>query len=481
MYGEGIEPGRLGDSRAGSAALREGGVMFFDYQARWLGDGSRFKIGLWARQTGKDYTCAAEAVHDSMNHPKTLWVMVAAGERQARESLAKAREFAERLDLRVESYEEEPVSRGRNARLKAAEILWSNGSRLLALPGKPETVRGYSANVVLTEFAFHEDPEGIWRAVYPSISNPLRGGVKKLRIITTPNGRGNFFHHLWENSEFSKHRLNIHEAVRAGLPLDPEELRRNLNDPEAWAQEYECEFMDNSSILLPYEVIEGCESGEAGEAATVEGLSRRRGPFFAGIDFGRKQDLTVCWLLERVPWASIEDGAPPPAAGPASAGPWRWVTREVLALRGLSTPEQLTALIPKVARAERICLDYTGAGVGLGDALVKQFREFKPGKHLLGKVELCHFTSALKMELFPRLRSAFEHREVLIPRSRDIREDLHGVHRIISRDGGVSYRASRNADGHSDRATALALALRATTLQGGSSGVTIIPARRRYR
>lgn len=25
------------------------------YQLAWLGDGSRFKLGLWARQTGKDY------------------------------------------------------------------------------------------------------------------------------------------------------------------------------------------------------------------------------------------------------------------------------------------------------------------------------------------------------------------------------------------------------------------------------------------
>ena len=68
---------------------------FLKYQTHWLKDQRRFKLGLWARQTGKDYTCAAEAVFDSLLNPKTHWLMLACGERQARESLEKAREWAE--------------------------------------------------------------------------------------------------------------------------------------------------------------------------------------------------------------------------------------------------------------------------------------------------------------------------------------------------------------------------------------------------
>ena len=48
-----------------------------------------------------------------------------------------------------------------------------------------------------------------------------------------------------------------------------------------------------------------------------------------------------------------------------------------------------------------------------------------------------------------------------IPKSAEIREDLHAVHRVVSSTGQISFRASRSADGHSDRATALALAVRA--------------------
>ena len=78
-------------------------------------------------------------------------------------------------------------------------------------------------------------------------------------------------------------------------------------------------------------------------------------------------------------------------------------------------------------------------------------------------MELCQFTAALKGELFPRLRTAFEKQELRIPISRAIREDLHGIQRAVSQSGAITYRAAYSPDGHSDRCTALALALRAAS------------------
>jgi len=42
-----------------------------------------------------------------------------------------------------------------------AEMRWPNGSRLQAIPANPATVRGYSANLFLDEFAFLENPDAI--------------------------------------------------------------------------------------------------------------------------------------------------------------------------------------------------------------------------------------------------------------------------------------------------------------------------------
>jgi phage FluMu gp28-like protein len=426
---------------------------FFDYQLAWLADDSRFKIGLWSRQSGKDFCAAAEAVFDALTHPGSTWIVLAAGERQALESIAKAKDWARTMDLIIDAYCEERGSAwkgGAGALLKSAEIVWANGSRFIALPAKPETVRGYSANLILTEFAFHDDPEGIWRAIYPSISNSLKGGEKKLRIISTPNGIGNKFAELWHGAEgYSRHFTDIYAAVRSGLQLDIEQLKRGLNDPEAWAQEYECQFQDGHSVLLPYDLIESCEAEEATENIGLDelaALTRASGQeLFIGVDFGRKHHLTVAWILQR-------RGA-------------EYITREVLALRNLSTPEQVNLLAPRIRLASRVAMDFTGGGIGLGDYLVQEFGEWNPDGKSQGKIELCQFTTKLKGMLFPRLRTALEKREVRIPRSREIREDLHAIQRIHSMDGQINYRSIQSGDGHSDRGTALALALRAAQEQ----------------
>lgn len=424
--------------------------MLLPYQRRWVNDAARFKIGLMARQTGKSWINGLEAVRDCLER-KTTWVCLSAGERQALEWMLKAREHAEAFQVALAGYEEDRGGKGNEALLKAAEIRWPNGSRLLAIPANPDTARGYSANLLLDEFAFHEDPDRIWRAIYPSISNPLKG-VYRLRVVSTPNGQGNKFSDLWHKAEgWSRHKVTIHDAVAQGLPLDIEELRRGLDDPEGWAQEYECAFIDGAAILLPYELIARCESPEAALTQPPEFWDRRASEIYLGIDFGRKRDLTVCWTLERL--------------GDV------FHTREVLELRGVDTPTQVEVLSPRIRQARRVCLDYTGPGVGLGDYLAKEFGAYDPKAHLFGRVELLTFTNPSKVETFSKLRMAFEGLKLRVPVSREVREDLHSVHRVAMKGGGVTYRAPHTADGHADRATALALALRAAGT-GGAGAIT---------
>jgi phage FluMu gp28-like protein len=424
--------------------------LLLPYQRDWFNDRARFKIGLWARQTGKSFITAAEAVADCLSR-KTTWVTLSAGERQALEWMVKAREWAEAFKAAVEEYQE--LRDHAEALLKSAEIRWPNGSRLIAIPANPDTARGYSANLTLDEFAFHERPDAIWRAIYPSVTNPLRGELR-LRVVSTPNGLGNTFATLWhaENPLWSKHRVDIHDAVARGLPVDIEALRAGLADPEGWAQEYECQFLDAASILLPYDLIAKIESPEATTIAPPDywaSADPARAPRYLGIDFARRRDLTVCWTLEKI--------------GDVLH------TREVLELRNLDTPAQVEMLAPRIARAHRVCLDYTGPGVGLGDYLARQFGAWDPAKHTYGRVELVTFTNPVKVELFSKLRMACENLRLRIPAAREIREDLHAVQRVALAGGGVTYRAPHTADGHADRATALALALRAAAAGAGGA------------
>lgn len=437
--------------------------LLFGYQRDWVDDASRFKIGLMSRQVGKDFSAGGEGIRDigwrEANGDMTAWMIAAPSERQSLLSLEKWKDWAEAFKLAIDDIDEVREG-GRETLLKSTTITFPNGSKVVAVPGKPDTVRGDSTNVLMTEFAFFENPDATWRAILPSITNPLKGGEKRVRIISTPNGQGNKFAELWKDAQlfqrgqslkkgqWSGHFVDIHKAVADGLPIDIEELRKALNDPEGWAQEFECQFLDAAAVLLPYELLALCESVEATETMSPE-YWKVQSPFPVdiGIDFGRKRNMTCAWSCEQV--ADLQ------------------ITKEVLCLENMSTPDQVDAVSPRIAKARHVSLDYTGPGIGFGDLLVKQFGEWAPTKDRFGKIELCTFTNTLKQDIFSKLRIACERQKLRIPVSRAIREDLHSVHRVVSPNGNVTYRAPMTDDGHADRANALALCIRAGSYGGG--------------
>jgi phage FluMu gp28-like protein len=155
----------------------------FPYQQRWVKDPSRRKFGLMARQVGKDFSSGFEGLADcalaEAQGRKTDWIIAAPSERQSLESLRRWKEWCEIFHL---AFVDEQVVRegGSESLLKSVTITFPHGSRVMAVPSKPETVRGFSANVLFTEFAFFEQPEQTWRAVkrkknkYPRLNAPRR-------------------------------------------------------------------------------------------------------------------------------------------------------------------------------------------------------------------------------------------------------------------------------------------------------------------
>ncbi|BAN97812.1 hypothetical protein E05_30460 [Plautia stali symbiont] len=62
-------------------------VTLYPYQQHWMLDPARFKIGCFARQTGKTFTTTLELVDDCFETEarggRTRWVILSRGERQA--------------------------------------------------------------------------------------------------------------------------------------------------------------------------------------------------------------------------------------------------------------------------------------------------------------------------------------------------------------------------------------------------------------
>lgn len=423
-------------------------VPLFKYQRDWFLDRSRFKIGMQARQTGKTFSTTLEIVDDAFETEamgrRTRWVILSRGERQAKEAMEEGvKKHARAYNMALT--EIESGYRGDDGTVYTMlDVVLPNGSKITALPANPDTARGFSANVFLDEFAFHADSRKIWAALFPVISNGF-----KLRITSTPNGKGNKFYDLMTSDDpiWSKHVVDIHQAVRDGLPRDVDELRRALADDDAWMQEYELKWLDEASAWLPYDLINAAEHDRAGLKELYAG-----GPCFVGVDIAARNDLFVIWVLEQV-------------------GDVLW-TREIIARRRISFAEQDQLLdeVFRVYHVIRCQMDQTG----MGEKPVEDAKR----RHGSTRVQGVLFTAAAKLHLATVGKEAFEDRRLRIPLGDPVlRADLHKLQKVTGPTGVPRFVADSDSTGHADRTWACFLALDAAAAGGAPIEWTPAPPR----
>ena len=112
----------------------------------------------------------------------------------------------------------------------------------------------------------------------------------------------------------------------------------------------------------------------------------------------------------------------------------------------------------------RDCQDSTGIGMQMAENAQIKFGKFR--------VEGVTFTNRVKEDLAYRLRTEFENKTVFIPKSHEIREDLHSVRRITTASHNIRFDADHSENGHADRFWALALALIACPVPYSSVDIT---------
>lgn len=407
---------------------RSPAVPLFGYQKRWFLDRSRFKLGKFARQTGKTFTTTLEIADDAFEHAlngrRTRWVILSRGERQAKEAMEEGvKRHAQAYQLGVTDLGEVDFKTESGLTFRALEVEL-DGSRITALPANPDTARGFSSNVFLDEFAFHKDSGAIWKALFPVISAGW-----KLRITSTPNGKSGKFYELdtADDSTWSRHVVDIYQAVADGLPRDIDELRAGIADEDAWAQEYELRYLDEASAWLPYDLISSCEDEHAGDPAGYQG-----GVCYIGVDIGRRHDLWVAQVLEEV-------------------GDVLW-DRERVELKRAKFAEHDEALdeLMRRYRVGRVCMDQTGMGEKPVEDAQRRYGS---------RVEGVLFTGSNKLVLATAGKERFEDRTIRI-REGDVplRADLHKLRKVASATGAPRFVAERDDD-HADRTWAMFLAV----------------------
>ena len=201
---------------------------------------------LWvcARQTGKSATTAVLALHQALTQPGSLILLLSASLRQSQELFKKVQEAyrmaASTVPLQAES---------------ALRYEMDNGSRIVALPGTEENIRGYSAvDLLVIDEASRVDDE-LYYAVRPMMA--VSGG--RLLALSTPWGKRGWFYKEWtEGAGWQRVCITAEQCPRISPAFLAEE-QRTL--PRLWYQsEYLCQFVDTIDQLFGYDDVMGAVS-----------------------------------------------------------------------------------------------------------------------------------------------------------------------------------------------------------------------------
>ena len=414
---------------------------FLPYQLRWLNDNSQIKIWEKSRRIGATYVQSYEDVKDCVSRKVPSVWFSSADESAAREYIAYCEKWTKLFDKSAKSLGYIVVDSEKD--IKAYVIEFSNGTKIHALSSSPKGFRSKEGKIVLDEFAHHNNQDDLWAAAKPCITWNY-----PLRILSTHNGQNCMFYKFIDQIkkgklDWSLHTVPIQLAVGEGLvdkifgrPTTEEERqawlegqRINCFNEFTWFQEYCCVAIDETTAFLPYEMIASCETDNLYKE--LEGLT---GDLYAGMDIGRKKDLTVIWIVEKLGKVNYT----------------RMV--KILEKTPFNIQEQVLASILKHPKLRRCCIDSTGLGSQLAESAQQKFGKYK--------VEAVNFTSKVKEELAYNLRTNFEDKTVYIPSEHEIREDLHSVRRVTTTAGNIRFDVEKtDASGHADRFWALALAL----------------------
>ena len=217
------------------------GITPDGWQAEALRSGAPRALWNCSRQSGKSTIAALLAVHGALYEPGTLQLLLSPSERQSGELFKKCASAYRTLGRPVP-----PASE------TALTVTLENGSRIVSLPGRSGTVRGYSGvrRLIVDEAAWVLDE--LYFAVLPMLA--VSGG--SLLAMSTPNGKRGFFFQEWVDGGPEWQRLEVPatRCPRIGPAFLAEQRRRM---PRArYEQEYQCAFGEAEGAAFAYEDIQ---------------------------------------------------------------------------------------------------------------------------------------------------------------------------------------------------------------------------------
>lgn len=478
-------------------------AVFLGYQARWFEDQSEIMIAEKSRRTGLTWAEAARNVMNAARPRSRLGCntfYVGSRQEMALEYIAACALFARAFNqlAKADVYEQSFWDSDKHEEILTYMIRFPNsGFKIQALSSRPSNLRGLQGDVVIDEAAFHESLEELLKA-----AQALTMWGNKVRLISTHNGVDNPFNQYIQDARegrkhYSVHRITLDDALADGLyrrichvtgkpwTADAErewrdKLYQNAPNKESADEEYGCIPKKSGGNYLSRILIESAmvqerdipilrfEAPDDFEAwpepvreAEIEEWCRThiqplidqldpRCTHVFGEDFARRGDLSVFVpltiqsdLRKRVPF--------------------------VVELRNVPYDQQkqvMLYLLTRLPRFRAAAFDATGNGGYLAESARLRF-----GPDMIDSVNLSQPWYA---EWMPKLKGEFEGMNLDLPRHQSILDDLlsiklvNGIPQIDK--GRQKDLESQSGKGkrHGDFAVALAMAIRASWMEGGT-------------
>jgi hypothetical protein len=193
------------------------------------------------RQSGKSSVAACVALETALYAPGSLVLLVSSSLRQSGELFRKVLDGYEAL--------EKPVAADTESTLKLA---LANGSRIVSLPTKEGTIRGFSGVDLLLLDEASRIPDALYYACRPMLA--VSGG--RLLALSTPFGKRGWWFEAWTTGEdWERVQIDAYQCPRIS-PAFLEEERRSLPD-WVFRQEYLCQFVETLDQVFCYDDVLG--------------------------------------------------------------------------------------------------------------------------------------------------------------------------------------------------------------------------------
>ena len=226
-----------------------------------------------SRQAGKTTVSAILGMVQAMWYPMSRVIIVSRSHRQAREVLRLIKFF-----LRLKG--------AKGARASQDEIEFKNESRIVCVPCREDTIRGYAQVDLLIIDEAARVPDDLYRAVRPMLA------VSKGRLLclSTPYGKRGFFWEAWARGGDDWQRFEAPASLCSRIPAEFLEQEKRAMGESWFRQEYCCSFEALEGLVYPD--LGRCVV-KASDPLAVQALEVK--PDVGGLDFGFRNPFAAIW------------------------------------------------------------------------------------------------------------------------------------------------------------------------------------------